>query len=69
MSAKHGQVVSKSRGDRHRAALLTATEKVLGVDIGDSENETFWTEFLRDAERLEAFNGVRLVISDAHTPV
>ena len=39
--------------------------EVLGVDIGDSENETFWTEFLRGlVDRNLA--GVRLVISDAH---
>jgi transposase-like protein len=42
-----GQVVSKAvviatglRADGYR--------EVLGVDVGDSENETFWTEFLRD---------------------
>lgn len=58
------QVVSKAvviatglRADGHR--------EVLGVDIGDSENETFWTEFLRDLKD-RGLNGVRLVISDAH---
>jgi putative transposase len=58
-----GQVVSKAvviatglRADGHR--------EVLGVDVGDSENETFWTEFLRDLKD----RGLRgpLVISDAH---
>lgn len=41
-----GQVVSKAvliatglRGDGHR--------EVLGVDVGDSENEALWTQFLR----------------------
>jgi putative transposase len=61
---EHGQVVSRAvviatgvRADGHR--------EVLGVDIGNSENETFWTEFLRDlADRGLA--GVKLVISDAH---
>jgi len=61
---EHGQVVSKAvviatgcRADGHR--------EVLGVDIGNSENETFWTEFLRGlADRGLA--GVQLVISDAH---
>src|SRR5690606_31954695 len=59
-----GQVVSKAvviatglRADGHR--------EVLGVDVGDSENETFWTEFLRDL-RERGLDGVKLVISDAH---
>lgn len=45
------------RADGHR--------EVLGVDVGDSENEMFWREFLTGlADRGLA--GVRLVISDAH---
>ena len=59
-----GQVVSKAiviatglRADGHR--------EVLGVDVGDSENETFWTEFLRGLKDRK-LSGVRLVISDAH---
>tara|TARA_R100000306_G_scaffold45926_1_gene43790 strand:+ start:54 stop:1286 length:1233 start_codon:yes stop_codon:yes gene_type:complete len=58
------QVVSKAiviatglRADGHR--------EVLGVDVGDSENETFWTEFLRDLKD-RGLAGTRLVISDAH---
>jgi transposase-like protein len=39
--------------------------EVLGVDVGDSEDETFWTAFLRSL-RSRALGGVRLVISDAH---
>jgi putative transposase len=39
--------------------------EVLGVDVGDSENETFWTEFLRDLKD-RGLAGVRLVISDSH---
>jgi putative transposase len=61
---EHHQVVSKAvviatglRADGHR--------EVLGVDVGDSENETFWTEFLRDLKD-RGLTGVRLVISDAH---
>jgi transposase-like protein len=59
-----GQVVSRAvviatgitaRGDR----------EILGVDIGDSEDETFWTRFLRSL-RDRGLGGVRLVISDAH---
>ena len=39
--------------------------EILGVDIGDSEDETFWTRFLRSL-RDRGLSGVRLVISDAH---
>ncbi|MEQ8842264.1 MAG: IS256 family transposase [Acidimicrobiales bacterium] len=59
-----GQVVSKAvviatglRADGYR--------EVLGVDVGDSENETFWTDFLRGLVERN-LHGVRLVISDAH---
>ena len=39
--------------------------EVLGMDIGPSEAETFWTEFLRKLAR-RGLRGVRLVVSDAH---
>jgi len=59
-----GQVVSR--------AVVVATgitaggdREILGVDIGDSEDETFWTGFLRSL-RSRGLGGVRLVISDAH---
>jgi len=39
--------------------------EVLGMDIGPSEAETFWTEFLRKLVR-RGLQGVQLVISDAH---
>ena len=59
-----GQVVSR--------AVVVATgitaeggREVLGVDIGDSEDETFWTRFLRSL-KARGLGGVRLVISDAH---
>ncbi len=59
-----GQVVSR--------AVVVATgitaqggREVLGVDIGDSEDETFWTAFLRSL-KTRGLGGVRLVISDAH---
>ena len=61
---EHRHVVSKAvviatglRADGHR--------EVLGVDVGDSENETFWREFLTDLVD-RGLAGVRLVISDAH---
>jgi putative transposase len=39
--------------------------EVLGMDIGPSEAETFWTDFLRKLAR-RGLRGVKLVISDAH---
>jgi putative transposase len=39
--------------------------EVLGMDIGASEAETFWIEFLRKLKR-RGLSGVKLVISDAH---
>ena len=58
------QVVSKAiviatglRADGHR--------EVLGLDVGDSENETFWREFLTSLTD-RGLAGVRLVVSDAH---
>ena len=38
----------------------------LSFDVGDSENEGFWTSFLRSL-KTRGLDGVRLVISDAHT--
>jgi putative transposase len=60
----NGRVVSRAvviatgvTADGHR--------EVLGVDVGDSENEEFWTAFLRSL-RERGLHGVQLVISDAH---
>jgi transposase-like protein len=39
--------------------------EVLGMDIGPSEAETFWTSFLRTLAR-RGLHGVKLVVSDAH---
>ena len=39
--------------------------EVLGMDIGPSEAETFWTAFLRKLTR-RGLRGVKLVVSDAH---
>jgi len=39
--------------------------EVLGQDVGPSEAETFWTEFLRGLAR-RGLRGVKLVVSDAH---
>ena len=40
--------------------------EVLGFDVGDSENEGFWTAFLRSL-KARGLDGVQLVISDAHS--
>jgi transposase-like protein len=39
--------------------------EILGMEVGPSEAETFWTDFLRGLAR-RGLRGVRLVISDAH---
>lgn len=39
--------------------------EVLGIDVGPTETEAFWTEFLRSLIR-RGLSGVRLVVSDAH---
>jgi len=39
--------------------------EVLGMDVGPSEAETFWTEFLRKLAR-RGLRGVKLCVSDAH---
>ena len=42
--------------------------EVLGMDVGASEAETFWTGFLRKLT-LRGLRGVKLVISDAHVGI
>ena len=41
------------------------SREVLGVDVGDSEDEVFWRSFLRSLKG-RGLSGVRLVISDQH---
>ncbi len=48
------------------AANTEGRREIIGLGIGPSEAETFWTEFLRSL-RARGLGGVRLVISDAHT--
>jgi len=59
-----GRVVSQAvvvafgvRADGHR--------EILGVDVGNSETEAFWSEFLTSLTD-RGLHGVHLVISDAH---
>jgi putative transposase len=47
------------------AVTMDGNREVLGLDVGDSEDEAFWTTFLRSL-RDRGLEGVRLVISDAH---
>ena len=62
---KGGQVVSM--------AVVVATgiaadgdREVLGLDVGDSEDETFWRSFLLSLKQ-RGLAGVQLVISDQHS--
>jgi putative transposase len=49
------------------AVGITASgqRELLGIEVGDSEDEAFWTAFLRRL-RERGLTGVQLVISDAH---
>jgi len=47
------------------AVTVEGNREVGGVDVGDSEDEVFWTALLRTL-RNRGLSGVRLVISDAH---
>ena len=71
----HSRVGGDGRGKGGRVAsraVVIATgvsadgrREVLGSAVGDSEDESFWTEFLRSL-RERGLSGVRLVISDSH---
>ncbi len=45
---------------------VDGNREVLDLDVGDTEDEVFWTQFLRRL-RKRGLSGVVLVISDAHT--
>lgn len=70
LDAKHLKV--RDRGSVRSKALVIAyavhesgRREVIGLDIGETETEAFWVEFLRDlVARGPA--GVRLAISDEH---
>jgi putative transposase len=47
------------------AVNTDGVREVLGMAVGPSEAETFWTDFLRSLTR-RGLRGVKLVISDAH---
>jgi putative transposase len=44
---------------------MTGEREVLGCAVGDTEDESFWSEFFRSL-RSRGLHGVRLVISDHH---
>jgi putative transposase len=62
--ASRGQVVSQAVVV---ATGVTATggREILGLDVGDSEDETFWRSFLTSLKD-RGLGGVKLVISDQH---
>jgi putative transposase len=43
----------------------TGRREVIGLDVGESETEAFWREFLRSL-RARGLHGVRLCVSDCH---
>jgi putative transposase len=57
VTSKAVVIATGLRADGHR--------EVLGVDVGDSENDVFWREFLTGLTD-RGLAGVKLVISDAH---
>ncbi len=59
-----GQVVSRAVVVA-TGITMTGEREVLGCAVGDTEDEAFWTEFLRSL-RARGLSGVRLVISDHH---
>ena len=62
---KGGQVVSMAVVVATGIAA-DGTRHVLGLDVGDSEDETFWRSFLLSLKQ-RGLTGVRLVISDQHS--
>src|SRR5205823_7971400 len=58
-----GQVVSMAVIATGIAA--DGSREILGLDVGDSEEETFWRGFLTSLKG-RGLGGVRLVISDQH---
>lgn len=48
------------------AVSTDGRREIIGLSVGPSEAETFWTEFLRGLKG-RGLDGVKLVISDAHT--
>ena len=60
----HGRVVSKALVVAY-AVHETGVREVIGLDLGEVESGSFWTEFLRGLKK-RGLSGVRLAISDQH---
>jgi transposase-like protein len=60
----HGRVVSKALVVAY-AVHETGVREVIGLDVGEVETGSFWTEFLRSLKK-RGLSGVRLAISDQH---
>jgi transposase-like protein len=60
----HGRVVSKALVVAY-AVHESGVREVIGLDIGEVESGSFWTEFLRGLKK-RGLSGVRLAISDQH---
>ena len=72
LDATYLHVRETSRGQVVSKAVVVATgvtsegrREILGLDVGDSEDETFWRKFLTDLKD-RGLGGVELVISDQH---
>jgi transposase-like protein len=72
LDATYLHVRESSRGQVVSQAVVVATgvtedggREILGLDVGDSEDETFWRAFLTSL-RDRGLTGVQLVISDQH---
>jgi putative transposase len=70
LDAKHLRV--RDRGSVRSKALVVAyavhdsgRREVIGIDLGETETEAFWVEFLREL-RARGLQGVRLCVSDHH---
>jgi transposase-like protein len=46
--------------------IATGEREILGLDVGDSEDEVFWKGFMTGLKQ-RGLTGVRLVISDQHS--
>ena len=72
LDATYLKVSARAAGSCSVAAIIAVAantegrREIIGLGIGPSEAETFWTEFLRSL-KARGLGGVRLVISDAHT--
>jgi transposase-like protein len=70
LDAKHvkvrdqGRVVSKALVVAY-AVHESGVREVIGLDIGEVESGSFWTEFLRSLKK-RGLSGVRLAVSDDH---